>query len=233
MVSVPDEHNNDMVKSDARVTECGDGTFCCGSGAAAESCCSQGKGVRILNGLTTLKDPRRLTTSRSVTGSTLPPSTSAKSAITTTRSPSRALYTSSTTSPLPSAPSPSPASFGVGPIVSVILGGVFLAFLLISAGVYIYRRRRKRKQLYAKRDSGLGDSIVILDVEGPTPQRGSAPTEPETQESISGNGKRQEIDGRVRPPELGGMARSELAAGLADKVVWVDRRRNAVMHMGF
>ncbi|KAL8919832.1 MAG: hypothetical protein Q9208_006565 [Pyrenodesmia sp. 3 TL-2023] len=228
MVPGPDEHNNDMVKSDERVTACGDGTFCCGNGAAAKDCCSEGKGARLVDGLTTLKDLRRATTSHSVTRYISSPSTSTRSAITTTRSPSRALYPSSTTLPLQSSPSPSPSpsSFGVGPLVSVILGGVFLAFLLISAGVYIYRRRRKRKQLYAKQHSSLGDSIVILDVEGPTPQRGSAPTEAtEMQESIRGNGKREEIDGRVRPPEL--------AAGLAEKVVWVDRRKNAVMHMGF
>lgn len=89
--------------------------------------------------------------------------------------------------------------------------------------------------MYAKHDSSLGGSIVILDVDGPTPHyRSSAPTEPELQgSSLRGYGERQEIDGRVRPPELGGTARSELPAGLAEKVFWVDRKRNAVMHMGF
>lgn len=39
-----------------------------------------------------------------------------------------------------------------------------------------------------------------------------------------------EIDGRVRPPEeLDGRVLYEIGEGM----VWVDRRRNAVLHMGF
>ncbi|KAL8904524.1 MAG: hypothetical protein Q9207_003214 [Kuettlingeria erythrocarpa] len=239
MIYGPDEQGHGRVRSDERVTACGNGTFCCGMGAAANSCCSQGKGVRIINGLTTLADSLRATTSRSVPPSTSSPLPLTKSTTTPPRIPSQALYPSSTASFMPSSPSlsssPSPRPFGVGPLVSVILGGVFLAFLLTSAGVYIYRRRRRRRQLYAKQDSSLGGSIVILDVDGPTPHyRGSAPSEPEMQgSSIREYGGRQEIDGRVRPPELGGTAWIELPAGLTEKVYWVDRRRNAVMHMGF
>lgn len=220
-----DERNNEMVESDERVTACGDGTFCCGIGPGQISCCSQGNGVWLVDGITTMKTPPRAT-KHPAAHSTLPSSSSSslKSSITTSIL-SRTSQPSSTTS-IPTSPpysTSSTHSFGVGPLVSVILGSVLLAFLLVSAGIYIFRRRRKRRLLYAKQEPSVGDSIVILDVDGSTP---SAPTEMEMQWSV------QEIDGRVRPPEWEPNARNELP-GPKEGVVWVDRRRNAVMRMGF
>ncbi|KAI4289902.1 MAG: hypothetical protein L6R35_000818 [Caloplaca aegaea] len=280
------ERNYDVAMSDERITECKDGTFCCGAGPTATTCCKQGNGVRNPNRIITRRQPsqttpRRIRSSSSSSSSSesspstpisqtpRPSSSSSSSTTATTRSPlsSSSLSSPSTNTTTSSQQSSFPSS-NTGPIIGAVLGG-FLLFLLLSSflislllrrrrrrrlrclhgekqdddrvplfsGLLSFwddwrqrrRRRRWRKRVHHHHNRGttqeqdhnnnnVGDSIVILDVEGSTP---SVPSEMEMRMGM-GRGKevREEewIGGRVRPPET---------------AVWVDRRRMAVMQMGF
>ncbi|KAI4131462.1 MAG: hypothetical protein LQ338_001204 [Usnochroma carphineum] len=222
-----------MAESDERVTACEDGSFCCGIGPGALSCCNQGRGFRIVTGAAISKYPSQPPEnhpSSSLSWSTQSLASPTTSPAIRPHNSQISQLSSPISSALTSSPSPSthsPPSFGTGPLVSVILGGVFLAFILVSTGIYILRRRRRRRRLYHQHqkrhrqgDNSVGDSIVVLDVDGSTP---SAPME---MRSVA-EAPEMEIEGRVRPPER---ERREM---VLPGVVWVDRLGNAVMQMGF
>lgn len=247
----PDEYNNPMVRNDERLTACEDGTFCCGTGASALTCCARGKGVFITNSTTasrsrppnTVHQTKGIPVLSSPTLPSLRPSTTMQSThphnsanspppsspIFSSSGPTSTTFSSSSSSSASSRPATS-----VGPYVAAALGGLLAIFLLVSTIVYFSRRRRRRRQLqrrYKHEDSNsMSDSIVVLDVLGPTP-----PTLQSRTLSSAEAAPPEIIHGRVRPPEPAAAARGggEVPPGWKHGVVWVDRRRNAVMQMGF
>lgn len=123
-----DQHNEQMVLSDERVTACENGSFCCGMGPNSSKCCNQGKGVWVVNGITTDKNPWHLATeSRPGTtlSSTWPNTRTDHIRSTPISSPPSSLSSqcTSTSTPTPSM-SPSKPPNHTAPIIGGTVGGI-------------------------------------------------------------------------------------------------------------
>ncbi|KAL8714618.1 MAG: hypothetical protein Q9220_001566 [cf. Caloplaca sp. 1 TL-2023] len=128
------------------------------------------------------------------------------------------------TSPSPTqTATPAPAPSHRAPIIGGIIGGVLLILILLTCLICLSRRRHRHYNNKRKQIDSIGDSIVVLDVDDfPSPPQ-SQPTRP------GWEAQKRRIEGRVRPPELG----SEEMERVLGKVCFVDRRRGAVLQMGF
>ncbi|KAL8933479.1 MAG: hypothetical protein Q9211_005760 [Gyalolechia sp. 1 TL-2023] len=126
------EENNDREQSDTQITDCGDGTYCCG--AEDDGCCADQQGVSIVDGKPT-------PISRSSTSSAIP---STSSAIPSTSS---ALPTATGASPLvgtpDTLPSQQPSNTGTKVGIGVGVGvGVSVIVVLVLVGIWLRKRKR-------------------------------------------------------------------------------------------
>ncbi|PMD18304.1 hypothetical protein NA56DRAFT_751593 [Hyaloscypha hepaticicola] len=129
-----DEAGASMDTNDEHVTQCSDGSFCCGIEAGAKACCANNEGVWIVNGTTTNVNPSSATTSgATITKSIIVnPTSQAPVTATGTGSPSGSNHT--------------------GAIVGGVVGGLAVLFI-IAAAAWFSRRWRA-----ARRDLSLGPS---------------------------------------------------------------------------
>ncbi|KAL8682646.1 MAG: hypothetical protein Q9186_001333 [Xanthomendoza sp. 1 TL-2023] len=221
----PDQFGNQRIAGDQRVTQCQDGSFCCGKGSEASTCCTQRRGMFVVNGTTTSQKPSSIVTeSRTRRPTPWSPPTSLTLPSVTTRSnggPSNRVLTptSSPSTALTSVPSDKPNH--VIPIVASILGGVIGTLILLSTLIWLFRRRKRR----ITNSDSVGDSIVILDTARTTPTRQQS--RKTKHYGPVHNTKR--IDGTVRPPEFEGTVENEVW----DRVIFVDQLGGAVIQMGF
>ncbi|KAL8650900.1 MAG: hypothetical protein Q9210_003550 [Variospora velana] len=125
-----------------RVTKCPNGSYCCGVGSEADSCCTTGAGVWIArNGQTTGVKPGA--TSRSSTTLPAPTTIGTSSSISTTIP--TAAPVSSQTSSAPGATvtqTTTEPTTNTGAIAGSAVAGVVAAALIIGAAVWALRRRR-------------------------------------------------------------------------------------------
>lgn len=130
----PDNHGNDVDKAEHnyRITPCKDGSYCCGVGLLADQCCTDKKGVFVINGLPTDVNPSANSSSQSST--------------------SLASLTASTITIVSSSSASSPASTGAasanskssnhtGAIVGGVIGGV--AVVVLAVGFFLFLGQRK------------------------------------------------------------------------------------------
>ena len=138
------------------VTPCNDGSFCCGNGTVAGSCCRQGNGLFVVDGEARRKNPASFQDSTvSRTASATSSSSSRKSKTTSPASSptlstsldasaltaSASRFLSTTTSEAISEKKPSSKT---GAIVGGVIGGV--AVLALVAGVVLFLKRHNRRQ---------------------------------------------------------------------------------------
>ncbi|KAL9040483.1 MAG: hypothetical protein Q9180_001878 [Flavoplaca navasiana] len=206
-----------------RVTQCPDGSFCCGKGPEASQCCGLGRGVFLVNSTTIPAEPSSsaLVGTPSFTSYWAPPTSLSLPSATTISHGDATNGVSSPTSSPTSGTSPAQRPDHVVPIVAGILGGVIGVLILIGILFWLVRRRKKD----APRSDSMEDSVVILDTAQTTPMR-----------QDSRRGKHPEpvhqtrrIDGTVRPPEFKGTAENDVW----DRVVFIDQLGGAVRQMGF
>ncbi|KAL8752477.1 MAG: hypothetical protein Q9199_005713 [Rusavskia elegans] len=220
---LPDQYGNPRGANGQRVTQCRDGSFCCGKGSDASHCCNGRQGVFVVNGTVTSTDPSRSApgSRTSFTSSWSPPTSLSLPSVTTIshRDPTNGV--SSPTPPSSSASSQPQRPNHLVPIIAGVLGGVIGILILIGTIIWLFRRKRKGFE----QSNSIEDSIVILD---------TAPTTPTRQQSRRGKHHQpvhhmRRINGTVRPPEFKGMAENEVW----DRVIFVDRLGGAVRQMGF
>lgn len=115
-----------MSETDVIITECADGTYCCGNGEEAKTCCLQAKGMRVVDGQV-LEAGASVTSSASKTASI-------------TELPTLTASSSATNTAAPEESSSSNQSAVIGGAVGGSVGGVML---IVGVAVYlVYRRRR-------------------------------------------------------------------------------------------
>lgn len=145
-----------------RVTQCPNGSYCCGAGAAARTCCNNGAGVWVAkNGQTTNVKPTSTVASRSTAAvsSSTGAGAATTAAGTSVTSKTRSINTTPTTNPGADAVSqtvsgPSAAvtktiteksSNNTGAIAGGVVAGVLGGTIIIGAIIWALRRRRNRQ----------------------------------------------------------------------------------------
>ena len=220
---LPDQYGNLRNANGQLVTQCLDGSICCGNGPEASQCCNVGRGVFLSNGtsIATESSPSPLVDMPSSTPYWAPPTSLSLPSVTTIPHGDAGNGVSSPTSSSTTGTTPTRRSDHVVPIVAGILGGVIGVLILIGILFWLVRRRMKD----AGRSDSIEDSIVILDTARTTPMR-----------QVSRRGKHHKpvhrtrrIDGTVRPPEFEGTAHNDVW----DRVMFIDQLGGAVRQMGF
>ncbi|KAF6831719.1 hypothetical protein CMUS01_07235 [Colletotrichum musicola] len=120
-----------MNQANVLVTECSDGSFCCGNGPSARKCCESGKGLNIVDGQVVT----------SVNGS----SASRSASVSATSGLAAATLTTSTT-PISSASAIETTS---ATLIGSAVGGSVGTMLLAAGvfGLFMYRRRQNKKRM--------------------------------------------------------------------------------------
>ena len=142
--------NNPSNRADpsVTVTPCSDGSYCCGNGTDALSCCSQGNGVFMVAG-----EAQKTNPSRAATESTKPLETMTNSTASQKADPSKAAVTSTK----PRTEVTVTASAAVdrykdlkdsNPVAfaGVIVGGVVALALVAGLGWFFWRRRKANQE---------------------------------------------------------------------------------------
>ncbi|KAL8784137.1 MAG: hypothetical protein Q9195_009161 [Heterodermia aff. obscurata] len=136
---------------DVELTACDDGSLCCGIGTNGSTCCTEGKGVWIVNGKETTVNPNK---TASASASAIPASTSATS--TTSATPGPSIATESSEASISS-------KSHTGAIAGGVIGGVVGLGLIAGAMYWLFRPRRtgdmesstsKRRGFATELDSG-------------------------------------------------------------------------------
>ncbi|KAL8943036.1 MAG: hypothetical protein Q9216_001324 [Gyalolechia sp. 2 TL-2023] len=128
-----EERRRDRSTTEAQVTPCGDGTYCCGANQI--DCCVRRQGVFLVNGTTSASLPTSTssTISSDPQSSTLP----AEASSTTTNLPN----------PPPEEPQPSNTTGAkIGAAVGATIGCILL-FSALTFGIRQWRRMRKRERM--------------------------------------------------------------------------------------
>lgn len=219
---LPDQYGNLRNANGQRVTQCLDGSFCCGKGPEASECCNVGRGIFLSNGtsISPESSSNPLVGTPSSTSYWGPPTSLSLPSVTTVPHGDAANGVSSPTSSSTSGISPTRRSDHVVPIVAGTLGGIICVLILIGILFWLVRRRMKD----VGRSDSIEDSIVVLDTARTTPMR-----------QVSRRGKhhkpvhRTRIDAMVRPPEFEGTAENDVW----DRVMFIDQLGGAVRQMGF
>ncbi|KAH0435092.1 hypothetical protein CcaCcLH18_04990 [Colletotrichum camelliae] len=133
--------NRTQAQTDIVVTQCADGTYCCGNADPARKCCQAGKGVRVVNG--------QVVASSSTTSS----ATASATASTSTADSSTSVET--TTADTSDDTSSSGTDSNRAAIIGGAVGGTVGALLLIGGIVAFMMHRRKKKTITEATHLGL------------------------------------------------------------------------------
>ena len=193
------------VNNDVQVTQCSDGSYCCGSNGIASACCNGGQGVWIVNGEETSVNPNASAASSSTTTSS--PSISAPGQTAVSEGVSSAPQsTAGATSPAKSNKDANSAA-KVGGVVGGVVGGfIGLALILGACWFFLVRKRRQTARPPPMPDGrypqGLGKSTMY---EAPTYARDSKGNElaelPESQPELHEARTYYELDQRTENPQ--------------------------------
>ncbi|KAF2177115.1 hypothetical protein K469DRAFT_697475 [Zopfia rhizophila CBS 207.26] len=142
-----DKFGNWYNATDIVITQCEDGSLCCGGAEVARDCCKAGKGVRIKDGEVLTSMVSSLSISGAFMSSTQTPGTPTSNTASSTTS-FTIPQSDSTSMPRPSAAQhtsdPEPPQTTYTPIIAgSIIGGV-LALISINVVLCLLMRRRKR-----------------------------------------------------------------------------------------
>ena len=204
------------INNDVQVTQCSDGSYCCGSNAngIASACCNGGQGVWIVNGEETSVNPNASAASSSTTTSS--PSISAPATLASAQSSGQTAVSEGVSSaPQSTTGPPSPAKSDkeansaakVGGVVGGIVGGVIgLALILVACWFFLARKRRQTAHPPPMPDGrfpqGLGKSTMY---EAPTYARSSEGNElaelPESQPELHEARTYYELEQRTENPQ--------------------------------
>lgn len=140
----------DLARNTYAVTICENGSYCCGNGTFADTCCSLKQGVFLVNGSTTPENPisfqSPLTPSIFSSVTVLTPSTSITVAAPTASSssiPSESPSNVPSTSRSPAPTSKNKAALATGAIVGGAVGG-FAGVAVLILAVWIWKLRSRR-----------------------------------------------------------------------------------------
>ena len=145
--------------TDVVVTECGDGSFCCGEDDDARKCCEGGLGVRIENGLVV----------SSGSSSTIAPTTSS------TTNPGISSSSEALTDTTPSPPSPDKRN-DKAIIGGAVGGGLGVLLLLAGGAAYLIRRRKGANDTIIKSQDDLSHDVPVWEKPSELPP-GARPVE--------------------------------------------------------
>lgn len=169
---------------DTEITQCDNGSYCCGSNDISKSCCSIDNGVWLVNGTTTRVNPN--------------PSAS--------RSSSSSAPTSSTTGSAASSASPARSQAATkektttGAIAGGVVGGVLGLAAIAGAGLWLFFRRRRAPATPPKCESkGFWGNNSHVMAEAPADDNRKELPGPATFRSELGTSKPSyyELDGRA------------------------------------
>ncbi|MCJ1430074.1 hypothetical protein MMC29_007989, partial [Sticta canariensis] len=159
------------------ITPCGDGSYCCGDGTDAQDCCDKKKGVFLLNGETTSKNP----SGTSSLASDYSTSTSKTSISATLSSVTSSFLGSSSIAPLASSPTTSPplsrtpasnpqpptsSKNNAGTIVGGVIGGIAILVLIIGMILILTRQYLHAGSKPKKARSSIAKPPVPHEVSG-------------------------------------------------------------------
>lgn len=178
------------------ITQCTDGSYCCGNGTIGQPCCDQRKGVFLLNGDIVSANPSTATGTATASSATKSSSiTSSSFNITSASPPSLPLATSSS----PSA-SPSPDESSSGKMIGIIVGAVLGTALILTMGFAISLLKNSRRKLRQALATDQASTAQIARNAG----------------ELYGDDGRKELDGRGHDVELDGRRHEvELGTGQA------------------
>lgn len=139
------DNQSEWLGVDVTITHCSDGSYCCGTGDTADSCCNAHGGFRIQDGrnVVVAYSSQEQTSSPTVATSGLSETQDASRPSTTATSPTSGSRTNST-------------AIIVG---SAVGGGCGLLFLV--AAIYLLLRRH-RQRIESKLDAALGTKTKII-----------------------------------------------------------------------
>lgn len=133
--------NNPANRTDTSVTvtPCNDGSYCCGHGNTAETCCANGNGVFLVNGEAKNVNPTASSSASKTAKATKAAGTKTAG---TSRGPAAITVTAPASSTSAAVESDSPKKNHAGAIAGGVVGGIVLLALLAGLGWFLLRRRR-------------------------------------------------------------------------------------------
>lgn len=138
----------DLATTDQSITPCDNGSFCCGNGTLANSCCGENKGLFVVNGKVVSQGAKSSvseTASSSSTKANLAPSSQGDPSHTTgTFTNVAAPQQTPTSTPSASSSSAAKSSDKTGAIVGGVIGGLAVVALLIGIIAWIWMHRNHR-----------------------------------------------------------------------------------------
>lgn len=150
-----DPWGNSVKGINVAVTQCDDGSFCCGIGTNGSTCCAQKRGVWMVDGKETNMNPNTTSAATSSPSSTSSPSP--------TSSPA-------STSAAPAAETSQSVAVShhsnAGTIVGGVMGGVVALILLLGLLYWIMRRRHSgatstHRESHAELDTGKEKGVLV------------------------------------------------------------------------
>ncbi|KAL8798939.1 MAG: hypothetical protein Q9182_006261 [Xanthomendoza sp. 2 TL-2023] len=135
-----------------RVTQCQDGSYCCGTGTTANNCCAQGNGVWIAkDGHTTNVKPTSTSSTISRSSAVASSTLSTSQTTTSTTPPPGAVAASQTATGATGSPSAAitktteKAKNNTGAIAGGVVGGLVAAAIIVMGGIWLMMRRRNKR----------------------------------------------------------------------------------------
>lgn len=179
----------DLSGGDSTITQCKDGSYCCGNGTIGQPCCDQRKGVFLMNGDIVTSNPSTATSTATASSSSKSSSTASySSAITSSSPPSLSLATSSS----PPSPDTSPSGRKTAIIVSACLGIPLI--LTMGFTIFLIKNSRRTRSQAVAIDQSVPSRMVHHAVELYGDDR---------LKELDGRGNEVELDGRRHEIELG------------------------------
>lgn len=187
----------DLSGDDSTITQCRDGSYCCGNGTIGQPCCDQRKGVFLLNG-DIVSASLSTATGTATASSAIKSSSMTSSSFAKTSAPSSLLLATSSS---PSA-SPSQGESSSEKMIAIIIGTVLGTALILTMGFAIFflknSRRKRREALATDHNSGELDRRKELDGRGLEVELDGRGYEVELhgRVELDGRGYKAELDGR-------------------------------------
>lgn len=193
------------------VTQCTDGSYCCGNGQNATECCDSGRGVRIVNGqvVTSTAPESSSTTFTSLISVTSPTSTSfSTTPISSMTSLTSTSSTASPTSRQTSASDGTESSGSKGGVIGGAVGGGVCAVAFGIAAWFFWLRRRRRSidsavaELPDDKGFTVEEAMAMPLSPAPRYTPREFPREPPREPPRDPSGEVSELPGHPHPVEL-------------------------------